>query len=699
MALLSKPGLIPLQIESNGNLITTQVNKINFVGAVTGSIGNFNDITIQIGIIPTASFAISSSYALVATTASYALTSTSASYASASTSASYAATASFVAGGASGFPYTGSAQITGSLGITGSFSQSGSANIFLQGLINQTTATSHVVTFNNATGQLFITASSAFGGGGGGGTPGGATNTIQFNNAGTFSGSGNFTIIGGNTVSLTGSLLVTGSSRFLGPVTGSSFTGSFTGSLFGTSSWAVSASQAISSSRAISSSFALTSSFAISSSFALSASFVAYDNIVEFSDLSRNTIASIKNVSGGSIPKGTPCYVTSSGVSGNLLGVVPADAGNPSLMPAGIISAQALNNGDEGLGYIDGFINGVNTSAFNSGDEVFVAVGGGYTNIKPTGSALIQPLGYVEKVDSSNGSGLINGPGHFFEVPNITSGHTWVGNINQVAIPISTASLFVSSSISSSYALSSSFATSASNANSASTVYIASNGGTDANYTLVFKNSAGALDNYYQLAADGTNGPYYNPSTNILGGVGGITVSGSIGRFNTITGSVSITGSLTGSLLGTSSFATTASYALSAATFPYTGSAIISGSLGVTGSISQADNLGGLSITQEIINSSIPLGLNAVVTKTISGPASMFLDYQIISGSNQRTGTIIANFNNLGTPTSTYYETVTGDIGNTSVISFLTDGTPPYTIQANNSGPNSYTFKAILRYF
>jgi len=233
MALLSKPGLIPLRIESNGKLISTQVNQINFVGAVTGSIGNFNDITIQIGIVPTASFAISSSYALVATTASYALTSTSASYASASTSASYAATASFVAGGASGFPYTGSAQITGSLGITGSFSQSGSANLFLQGLINQTTATMHVVTFNNATGQLFITASSAFGGGGGGGTPGGATNTIQFNNAGTFSGSNNFTLVGGNTVSLTGSLLVTGSSQFIGPVTGSSFTGSFSGSFSG----------------------------------------------------------------------------------------------------------------------------------------------------------------------------------------------------------------------------------------------------------------------------------------------------------------------------------------------------------------------------------------------------------------------------------------------------------------------------------
>ena len=161
MALLSKPGLIPLKIENNGVLITSQINKINFVGGVSGSIGNFNDITIQIGVIPTASFAISSSYASFSTSASYASASTSASYALASTSASYALTASYVAN-ASSFPFTGSALITGSLGITGSLSQSGSTNIFLQGLINQTTATTHVVTFNNATGQLFITASSAF---------------------------------------------------------------------------------------------------------------------------------------------------------------------------------------------------------------------------------------------------------------------------------------------------------------------------------------------------------------------------------------------------------------------------------------------------------------------------------------------------------------------------------------------------------
>jgi hypothetical protein len=90
-------------------------------------------------------------------------------------------------------------------------------------------------------------------------------------------------------------------------------------------------------------------------------------------------------------------------------------------------------------------------------------------------------------------------------------------------------------------------------ADSASKEYIASNNSTNAEYTLVFKNSTGALNDYYQLGADGSNGPYYNPSTNTL------TVpvlSGSSAQIG------SITGSLSGSVAGTASFATSASYAL-----------------------------------------------------------------------------------------------------------------------------------------
>lgn len=57
-------------------------------------------------------------------------------------------------------------------------------------------------------------------------------------------------------------LIYSGSVAVLSNVSASSYTGSFTGSLFGTSSWSVSSSQAISSSRAVSSSYALSASYA-----------------------------------------------------------------------------------------------------------------------------------------------------------------------------------------------------------------------------------------------------------------------------------------------------------------------------------------------------------------------------------------------------------------------------------------------------
>ncbi len=169
------------------------------------------------------------------------------------------------------------------------------------------------------------------------------------------------------------------------------------------------------------------------------------------------TAISIKNVSGGTIAKGTPCYITGSGTSGNIAGVWPADASNPLRMPAGVIAGETLNNGDEGLGLINGFINGVNTSAFAAGDSVYVAAGGGYTNIRPTGSAiLVQKLGNVEK-SALNGSGVINGPGYYNDLPNIQQGYTWVGNADGVAIAIATSS--IQNVISASYAATSSYAT------------------------------------------------------------------------------------------------------------------------------------------------------------------------------------------------------------------------------------------------
>lgn len=178
---------------------------------------------------------------------------------------------------------------------------------------------------------------------------------------------------------------------------------------------------------------------------------------LSFSNVENTTII-IKNMSGGTITKGTPCYITGSGTSGNLAGVYPADASNPLRMPAGVIAGETLTAGAEGIGLINGFIPGVNTAAFNAGDSVYVAVGGGYTNVRPTGSSvLIQKLGNVEKSHASNGSGVINGPGYYNEVPNIQQGYTWVGNSSGVATPIATSS--IQNVISSSFATTASYTT------------------------------------------------------------------------------------------------------------------------------------------------------------------------------------------------------------------------------------------------
>lgn len=212
----------------------------------------------QQSIIEIGGTALTASYALTAGTANSANTANSATTAGTSISASYALTASYLSGYITPFPFTGSALITGSLGLTGSLSSTG--DVYLKGIINQTTPVSHVVTFDNTTGKLYITASSAFGGGGSAGsTPGGNPDTVQFNNAGILDGSNNFKLIGGNSIYLTGSLLISGSTILTGSVSSQA---GFTGSLLGTSSWAISSSRAISSINSISSSYALTASLA-----------------------------------------------------------------------------------------------------------------------------------------------------------------------------------------------------------------------------------------------------------------------------------------------------------------------------------------------------------------------------------------------------------------------------------------------------
>jgi hypothetical protein len=161
------------------------------------------------------------------------------------------------------------------------------------------------ITLSPADGKGVVTIN-ASAGGGGSGVPNGPNYSLQYNNGGNFSGSGNFTLLNNNALYLTGSFNVSGSTFFTGSV--SSLNG-FTGSLFGTSSWALSASQVTSASYALSSSYALSASFAVSSSRAVSSSFAIS---------SSRAVSSSYALSASYAPDTTFPYTGSAIISGSL---------------------------------------------------------------------------------------------------------------------------------------------------------------------------------------------------------------------------------------------------------------------------------------------------------------------------------------------------------------------------------------------
>jgi len=136
----------------------------------------------------------------------------------------------------------------------------------------------------------------------------------------------------------------------------------------------------------------------------------------------------VKNVSGGELPKGTPVHAVLADISGNVVPVIAADASIPSAMPCNFILNETVADEAEGQALLIGYIQGVNTDAFDVGDVVYVASGGGYTNSKPTGTDLIQNLGVVVKSHPSNGSGVVYGAGRSNDTPNLPTGKFFIGS-------------------------------------------------------------------------------------------------------------------------------------------------------------------------------------------------------------------------------------------------------------------------------
>ena len=137
----------------------------------------------------------------------------------------------------------------------------------------------------------------------------------------------------------------------------------------------------------------------------------------------------------GNILKGYPVHAVGYSGTGEVEAVL-ADAGNAQLMPAHFIALEdIIGVGSTGRGLLTGRISGVDTSGFQVGETIYVAVGGGYSNTAPTGEAnQIQNLGIVTRIDATQGGGEVYGAGRSAATPNLNDGNFFLGNATNQAV-------------------------------------------------------------------------------------------------------------------------------------------------------------------------------------------------------------------------------------------------------------------------
>ncbi len=144
------------------------------------------------------------------------------------------------------------------------------------------------------------------------------------------------------------------------------------------------------------------------------------------------------------LTKGDPVYVSGYNSGEGKPEVLKADASDSSKMPVvGLAMVNASNN-DHIFIAVAGNFSDVDTdtglTSPSVGDTLYVASGGGYTNVKPTGTNLIQNIGVIGRVQQNNGEIVVSAIQRSNDLPNIQDGYTWVGDGSGVPQAVATSS-------------------------------------------------------------------------------------------------------------------------------------------------------------------------------------------------------------------------------------------------------------------
>jgi hypothetical protein len=422
-----------------------------------------------------------------------------------------------------------------------------------------------------------------------------------------------------------------------GSFTGS-FIGIFSGSTFGTASWAsnaTSASFATTASAATSITFTpSTASFATTASYAVSASvanqFDGYVNFPTGLDVTGSFVVTGSASITGSVSAtagftgslfGSSSYALSASYAPGSSATFPY-TGNAvisgSLNTSGSITASAGFSGT--LFGTASFATTTVTASYFSGSVSFpngLIITGSLVATSVSASIItssnINLVGLADTINVNKVLVLETATGKIFTTSSVGTGGGSGNGFPFVGTALITGSLIVSSSginvigagitgslsgsatsaTSASFATTSSYAVSASYAPGSSATFpytgnavISGSLNTSGSITA----SAGFSGTLFGTASYANSFSGYINFPTGLDVTGSLTVSGSA----TITGSISATAGFTGSLFGSSSYALSASYAPgSSATFPYTGNAVISGSLNTSGSITASAGFSG----------------------------------------------------------------------------------------------------------
>ncbi len=127
------------------------------------------------------------------------------------------------------------------------------------------------------------------------------------------------------------------------------------------------------------------------------------------------------------VSKGDPVYITGFNVGQNRPTVAKAVANDAAKMPAVGLAFANYSTNDNGQVTSLGNLDDVATNLFGVGDTLYVSGSGGLTNVKPTGSTLIQNMGQVGRSHASNGEITVFAIGRTNDVPNIDAGKIFVG--------------------------------------------------------------------------------------------------------------------------------------------------------------------------------------------------------------------------------------------------------------------------------